>query len=89
MTKSKTQGVIRSQVESMLRQLMRAHEDMLSGKIAHRTFNSVLQETAADFTRLAVYGHIPGFPATPRPMKMREGTDGDDFSTAKESFIAP
>ncbi len=86
---TETQGVIRAKVESMLGQLMRAHEDMLSGKIAHRTYNGVFQDTAADFTRLAVYGKIEGVPATPRPTKMREGQDGDDFSAAKESFIAP
>ena len=89
MTKSKTQGVIRAKIENMLGQLTRAHEDMLNGKIAHRTYNGVLYEIASDLTRLAVSGKIPGVPATPRSTKMREGQGGDDFSAAKESFIAP
>ena len=83
---TQTQGVIRAKIESMLGQLVRAHEDMLNGKIAHRTFNGVHQEIAADLTRLAVYGHIPGVPATPRP---KSETAEKDFSAAKESFIAP
>ena len=86
---TQTQGVIRTKIESMLGQLTRAHEDMLNGKIAHRTYNGVLHDIASDLTRLAVYGKIEGVPATPRPTRMREDQDGDDFSAAKESFIAP
>ena len=85
MTNSETQGVIRAKIENMLGQLTRAHEDMLNGKIAHRTYNGVLHEIASDLTRLAVYGKIPGVPATPRP----KSDDFEDFSHAKESFIAP
>ena len=78
-------GQIHAKIECMLGQLMRAHEDMLKGTIAHRTFNGMLGEMANDLTRLAVYGKIPGVPGTPRP----KSDDFEDFSDAKENFIAP
>ena len=78
-------GQIRAKIECMLGQLMRAHEDMLNGVVARSTYNEIMHECAGDLTRLAVYGKIPGVPGTPRP----KSDDFEDFSDAKENFIAP
>jgi hypothetical protein len=78
-------GQIRAKIDCMLGQLMRAHEDMLKGVVARRTYIDTMDDIVGDLTRLAVYGKIPGVPGTPRP----KSDDFEDFSKEKENFIAP
>ena len=77
-------GQIRAKIDCMLGELIRAHDDMLSGRIAHRAYSGIMKEIGSDLTRLAVHGYIPGMPATPRSKEFSE-----DFSEEKENFIAP
>ena len=72
-------GVVRAKIENTLSKLMRAHEDMLNGKIAHRTFNGALQDTTGELTRMVISGE----------KERRSSVTVEDFSAAKESFIAP